>query len=349
MVATKQANMKRRNAGAQGNNNNNRRFKTSIANGVDKRFSNRAGIGAMFNPSQMPDNPGYVDFNEPPPARIPSPVKNNLKTATTTNNKNRISRRIIQPNMKYIAQRNQNTNGWIPPRLPPGQIQNQRPIISAPPVGRNFRNNPMPRVSRHMPPPIGIRPPIPPPPPPPNMNTRFGPRPLLPLPPVAGCAMGPPPPPVGPSRQQMRGVGGPIPTPALLSRGVNVPNVGVPIRRGKNMTNNRRNLRNRKRNGGNIGPNSAKGKKSTSTKKTLSEIVNQYPIDKPWVTDEIRVEHKKKEEIENKLKGNKDDKLFAEFKIQRDKFVTMYEAARLEYIGKRDPKVKSNLEKTTTS
>uniref|UniRef100_A0A0K8TKG3 Putative histone-lysine n-methyltransferase setd1b n=1 Tax=Tabanus bromius TaxID=304241 RepID=A0A0K8TKG3_TABBR len=304
----------------------------------------------MFNPNQMPDNPGYMDFNEPTPARLPSPVKH---TKPPVASKTRISRRVMQPtNMKFSAQRNQNnTNGWMPPRLIPGQVQNQHPpIMPVPPVGRNFRNNIMGR-NRHMPPPIGIRPPIPPPPPPPNMNTRFGPRPLLPLPPVSGCALGPPPPPPGSSRP-VRGVGGgPIPSvPNLLPpRVINLPNVPGPIRHVKNISNNRRSIRNRKRAPANSVASSTKGKKSSSSKKTLSEIVNQYPIDKPWVNNEIRAEHKKKEEIENKLKGKKDDRLFAEFKIQRDKFVTMYEAARLEYVEKQNEQVKTNLEKTPAS
>lgn len=117
------------------------------------------------------------------------------------------------------------------------------------------------------------------------------------------------------------------------------------MRRNKNVIGNRKNLRSSKRRAGNLPGNTtnngtnAKAKKSTTTKKTLSEIINQYPLDKPWVTEEIREEHKKKEDIENRLKGNKDDKLFAEFKVQRDKFVKMYETARLEFIGKHPEQV----------
>lgn len=60
----------------------------------------------------------------------------------------------------------------------------------------------------------------------------------------------------------------------------------------------------------------------------------EYPLDKPWVTEEIKAEHDKKVELAERLKGNKDDALFAQFKEQRDKFVKMYDAARLEFIGK---------------
>lgn len=323
MVATKQGNIKRRAPAKQ--NSNNRRFKPPMMNGVSKHFNTRAGISAMFNPSQMPDNPGYMDFNEPTPPRQPSPTKNVPKIAPA---KNRMPRRANQSNMKHcMTHRSQNnTNGWMPPRMPPNQMTNPPPM-PPPHMGRNFRNTPMPRLGRPLPPPMGMRPPMaPPPPPPPNMNPgRFGPRPLIP-PPIAGCPIVPPP--MGPPRPPMR-VGGPPPQRPILPRG-NGPVTSGPLRRQKNITNTRKPLKNRKRP---IGTN-IKGKKSTTTKKTLSEIVNQFPLDKPWVTDEIRAEQKKKDDIENRLKGNKDDKLFAEFKVQRDKFVKMYEAARLEYIGK---------------
>ncbi|EDV99632.1 DNA-binding protein K10 isoform X2 [Drosophila grimshawi] len=72
--------------------------------------------------------------------------------------------------------------------------------------------------------------------------------------------------------------------------------------------------------------------KGKSTIKTLKNLVNQYPIDKPWVNDEIRAVHDAKLDIENRLKGNKDDDLFAQYRVQRDKFVSMYEAARETYL-----------------
>ncbi|XP_022219057.1 DNA-binding protein K10 [Drosophila obscura] len=72
--------------------------------------------------------------------------------------------------------------------------------------------------------------------------------------------------------------------------------------------------------------------KGKSTIKTLKNMVNQYPLDKPWVTEQIRGEHDKKVDIENRLKGNKDDELFAQFKLQRDKFVELYEGAREDYL-----------------
>lgn len=58
---------------------------------------------------------------------------------------------------------------------------------------------------------------------------------------------------------------------------------------------------------------------------------DRYQINKPWVTDEIKAAHEKKVELANKLKGNKNDELFAEFKAKRDEFVKLYDAARQEY------------------
>lgn len=58
---------------------------------------------------------------------------------------------------------------------------------------------------------------------------------------------------------------------------------------------------------------------------------DRYQLSKPWVTDEIKAAHEKKVELAEKLKGNKNDELFAEFKVKRDEFVKLYDAARTEY------------------
>lgn len=347
MVATKQTNGQRK-SGRQGNN---RKFKAAAMNGVGKvpRFNSRAaatGINAiMFSASQIPDNPGYVDFNEPTPPRQPVPkaVPKQPPGNDANGKPQRGPRRTNPGNSKRMNQpRNQNIgNGWGPQRIPGTQMPQQMPPPgpSGPHGMRNFQTPPMPRMGGR--PPMGMRPPIigPPPPPPPNMAPgRFGPpRPLIP-PPLAGCPPMVPPPLGGPIRPPIRG--GPLPPRGGPIRGAVPAGPGGPMRRNKNVIANRKNLRSSKRRAGNLPGNTtnngtnAKAKKSTTTKKTLSEIINQYPLDKPWVTEEIREEHKKKEDIENRLKGNKDDKLFAEFKVQRDKFVKMYETARLEFIGK---------------
>ncbi|XP_002010897.2 DNA-binding protein K10, partial [Drosophila mojavensis] len=149
-----------------------------------------------------------------------------------------------------------------------------------------------------------------PPPPPPPFMRRNGRGPPLPMP------LPPPPPPLmGPHmhmgpRMPLRGMP-PLPGP-------------VPYMNGGSM------------NGGKIKKPNPKlikqALKGKSTIKTLKNLVNQYPIDKPWVNDEIRAIHDEKLDIENRLKGNKDDQLFAQFKVQRDKFVSLYEKAREAYL-----------------
>lgn len=81
------------------------------------------------------------------------------------------------------------------------------------------------------------------------------------------------------------------------------------------------------------GPKLAPGKKGAKSKEPAKPR-EEYPLDQPWVTDEIRAEHDKKVQLADRLKGNRDDALFAQFKEQRDKFVKMYDAAKLEFIGK---------------
>lgn len=83
--------------------------------------------------------------------------------------------------------------------------------------------------------------------------------------------------------------------------------------------------------------------KGKSTIKTLKTLMNQYPIDKPWVTESIRNEYNKKMDLEERLKGNKDDNLFAQFKVQRDKFVSIYELARDEYLKQEANAIKAKV------
>lgn len=54
----------------------------------------------------------------------------------------------------------------------------------------------------------------------------------------------------------------------------------------------------------------------------------QYPLDKPWVTEEIKALHVKKLDLENRLKGKKDDKLFDEYKTVTHTFIQMYNSAK---------------------
>lgn len=178
------------------------------------------------------------------------------------------------------------------------------------------------------------RPPMPPLMPPPPINGRFGPRPMLPPP-----LMGRPPHPGMPLPRPPLGMPlPPPPRPLLAPRNAN-PIGGSPIRRTKtNRRNNRNNKKNKAKKPNAPGTAGASNTAGPHQKKSILNKPNQYALDKPWVNDEIKEACKKKEDLETKLKGNRNDQLFAEFKIQRDKFVTMYEAARLEFIGKHPEK-----------
>lgn len=199
-------------------------------------------------------------------------------------------------------------------RLPP-QIMNQRRLPLLPPPSFQRR---MLRPPIMGPPPIPMRPMPMPPHLPPPLNGRFrGPRHnhnnMMPPPPPPHPIMArlPPHPPMGPPMFLMGPMG--------LRNGA-----GHPLRRNKN---NRRNNRSKQ---------SLSGGGNNRSRRIQ---VNKYDINKPWVTDEIKEIFEKKVELENKLKGNKNDQLFAEFKVQRDKFVKIYEASHLEFIGKHDKKV----------
>lgn len=202
-------------------------------------------------------------------------------------------------------------------RLPPQIMNNQRPLLPPP-----FRHIP-PMPPRRMRPPTMGPPPIPmrsmPPPP---INGRFhGPRHNMPP---------PPPPMLRPHPIMAMPQHAPMGPPRFLMGPMGPRNVaGHPMRRNKNNRRNNRSKQNLSNNGGGGGGNN----------RNRRIQINKYDINKPWVTVEIREVFDKKVELENKLKGNKNDQLFAEFKIQRDKFVKMYEASHLEFIGKHDKKV----------
>lgn len=112
---------------------------------------------------------------------------------------------------------------------------------------------------------------------------------------------------------------------------------GLQMRRGPNRPGAGGNKMNNLK-GGNVKRGNVKGQKGqkgpVKGRKPVKGRRNQgdrYPINKPWVNDEIKAAHEKKIELANKLKGNKNDELFAEFKTKRDEFVKLYDAARQEY------------------
>lgn len=81
------------------------------------------------------------------------------------------------------------------------------------------------------------------------------------------------------------------------------------------------------------------GKKGGNKKKAHHQPQDPYPMDKEWVTDAIREQLKKKEDVAERLKGNKNDELFAQFKAERDVFVKLYDEAKKEWLVKNPPKV----------
>lgn len=270
------------------------------------------GLNAIFNASQIPDNPGYMDFNNPTP---PNPAPNagivkKLPRGRPQRNMMPPPRNIVEPHRNNNWAGGRNARG--------GPMRNNHPKFGGGIGNRQFNGMNMPR--RPMPPipPIPMRGPMPPIPIDPMANH------MNPMPPMlrnnmVGLRSGPPLPPIPPP--MMRRTRN-APPPIVRRGGAGPANAIAPSR----IIKHRRNGKSAKSTG--IPP-----KNEVPSKKTLKEIISQYPLDKPWVTDEIREEHTKKEEIENKLKGKKNDELFAAFKVQRDKFVALYEAARIKHLG----------------
>lgn len=61
-----------------------------------------------------------------------------------------------------------------------------------------------------------------------------------------------------------------------------------------------------------------------------------YAMDAPYVNDEVREEHRKKDEIMNEMKGKgKNDELFAKFKEQREAFVKKYDEVKAAYLAEK--------------
>ncbi|XP_075154993.1 female sterile (1) K10 [Haematobia irritans] len=282
-------------------------------------MNNNFNTNPMFNVSQIPDNPGYLDFNLP----TTPPNKNNMNNGDGKK-KNNNNKNNKQKNTKPQGNQPNNGNGqWKNNVNPQGGGMGggpNNPRFNGP--RNNFgmitrgrgRMMPIPPMGMG---PRGMGPPMMGPP-----MGGFQPGPMM------GPPLRPPMPPMGGPMPPMRRNGPPMPIPPMIPpRMIPPPFVA----------------------GGKIKKNKLSPKKvtkgKTSTIKTLKNLINQYPIEKPWVTSEIKAEYDKKIDIENRLKGNKDDELFAQFKVQRDKFVAMYEAAREEYLKKEAASVKAKDEK----
>lgn len=289
---------------------------------------------AMFTVNQLDDNPGFLDFNEdvqiPPVAAAAAPQVKAAPAAESTSTEvaatgegankgkggapgKKGSR--FRGNMRRMPPGGPG-GAWgppippMPPMFPMGGGGGRRnggpfgppppPHFRVPPMGmRGMRGGPMmpPNGRGFGPGPMPMMPP----------------RPMMPMPPMRGGPMnwgGWNRPDGGPMR-----CNGKLP-PGPGGRPGKVGPKGAALRNGK-------------------GPGKpTPGKKGAKSKESVKGPREEYPLDQPWVTDEIRSEHDKKCQLADRLKGVRDDALFAQFKEQRDKFVKMYDAAKLEFIGK---------------
>ncbi|XP_035781008.1 DNA-binding protein K10-like [Anopheles albimanus] len=325
---------------------NRQRFKPG-GGGPPQSAMNRA---MLYDANQLGDNPGFLDFNDDSISFPSSGVRDgnnssNSSTANTVgsltngsednqNGPNMNGNRRMNVGMKRpmkngtgggMRPRLNNGPNWGPPMAPPnsfpglsqaGRRGQMHPsaIPPLPPPGGHFRNG-GPGMGMRMRGPHNVRYGGGPPRPMPllSMNAPLPP----PVPPMGGGQPMPPPPGMG------RMLPPPIRPPSMLRRQPN----GLFPGMGPRMHAFARN--------GMAPPNgNANGNRMGVRAKPTPPNRDPFALDKPWVTEQIKAEHDKKEELANRLKGHRDDALFAQFKEQRDKFVKMYEAARIEFIGK---------------
>ena len=67
---------------------------------------------------------------------------------------------------------------------------------------------------------------------------------------------------------------------------------------------------------------------------------DEIALSRPWITDALRAEIKKKSELQDISMKTKSEKDFDAFKEQRTKVGNMLRAAKLEYIGMQDEQVR---------
>ncbi|XP_053659609.1 DNA-binding protein K10 [Anopheles marshallii] len=333
-------------------NEGNKRIGNQMANrqrfkqGMNKPYNpmnNMRSMSVMFNANQLGDDPGFVDFNDDSLTSTANGTGNNIggpkpSVSSVLDGGNKNGNRRMNPPPKRPMKNgapgmrnrmNGGANGMLswghqmpPPNMFPGPpAANRRGHMNPPPIPppippAHFRNGPGMRMRGPQGGRYGTGHPGP-------MSLLSMNRPLPPpIPPMAGRSMPPPPP----------GMGRMMPPP--LRHGLD-----GPMRRNMNGNMHARGVGGKMLpfprngmapNGGAIGSNG----KRTRARPPQHQSREEYPLDKPWVTQDIKAEHDRKAELANRLKGHRDDVLFAQFKEQRDKFVKMYEAARLEYIGK---------------
>lgn len=106
---------------------------------------------------------------------------------------------------------------------------------------------------------------------------------------------------------------------------------------------NKKNNQNRKNNNLNK-VNKPKNRQQSMNKKNIAGAINRgkkkqrdpYSLEAPYVTDEIKAEHAKKEEIMESMKGKgKNDELFNKFKEQREIFIKKYDEAKAAYLAEK--------------
>lgn len=274
--------------------------------------------------NQLPDqNSGFMDFssNFNDQQQQPQRQQNNMNNKRKMNGQqqNRSPKKNMNMNMNNFQQnKNWNNNGGNnnqqqQRRGPPPQMMNQQNQFQqfnpVPPMNRmpqaNFRNNNNNNMrnngnNMNFPPMQGQRRG----PPPPPMNMRMGPGPIRPPPNMRG-------PPIRPQFQKfpngMKNGG-----PQQNRKNPNLTKVDKPKnRKPQNVA------------AATVKKNANRGKKRQR---------DPYSLEAPFVTDEIKEEHKKKEDILESLKGKgKNDELFAKFKEQRDIFVKKYDEAKVAY------------------
>lgn len=306
MVAAKN-NMKRKN---NANNSGPKRFNKQGAGNQNQRrppAGFRPQFPGQFQQNPIP-NPGYVDFNEPVAAPPPQQMRQNNGPRKNFQNKQQ-GMKQGNGNFKNGGRQQRGNFGGGPPM--------RRPM--PPPPHAAF--GPMPMHDAHPMPPMpgfaarpfpggdpNFRRPFFPPRPIPQMHRRMPPH----------MAMGPMPPFLPP-------MGGP------MRHGRPMPAIPIPPRRRSGAIQKPINNKNVKK--------GVKPAAQNPKKKPNKTHGPTYPLDKPWVSVEIKEAHAKKIDIENRLKGNRNDELFAEYKKQRDLFVALYDAAKLEHIGKNKKEV----------
>ncbi|XP_044727535.1 uncharacterized protein DDB_G0283697-like isoform X2 [Chrysoperla carnea] len=200
------------------------------------------------------------------------------------------------------------------------------------------------------------RPPFPPPMGPIPRGMRRPPFPPGRMPPgMRGGPIGPPMPPMGmrgpmgpmPPPPMMRGPpmlnrGPPLPPPMMMGRGgppmMGPPPMGPPFGPPMPLMGGMNGPRNGRMNGRSRGV-----KKFGKKKKTKFGINNEENLSKPWVTDELREEIKKKDELLKKAQETNKNEDWEPYKTQRDKCVKMYQTAKAEYVGKHPEEVDLHL------